>query len=204
MPESAGTNSITTTQPFSTEYTNLEKAAQRNRSDFASATQKKQNELDAQKRATEQAAKGEKSARGELKDARAQIREDKNKISELNGELKDARTQASKDKKAISELNGECLRICLQKKGDCSDGKASDTYARSLFVRSLKFFGYIFKSSMVQIWEMQINDYRNTKHSKLSTTQSSNRCLESSSTDKQSKLPMKKHTSEPAPGLHSS
>ncbi|KAM0795854.1 hypothetical protein BDR22DRAFT_574512 [Usnea florida] len=76
-----------------------------------------------------------------------------------------------------------------------------DPQSTLAFVRSLKFFGYICKSSVVEIWEMKVNDYQNTKHSRPSTNQSSNLCPRSSSTSKQVNKPKKKHASEPARGL---
>ena len=69
---------------------NLEHAGKKNRSDFQSALQKKENHIDAQKRACNKAIADGDTARRELKEARAETSKDRKKINGLEKQVADS------------------------------------------------------------------------------------------------------------------
>ena len=68
----------------------LETAGKQKRSDYASALQKKENDVDAQKRACERATTDGDTARRELKEARAETSKDRKKINGLEKQVTDS------------------------------------------------------------------------------------------------------------------
>ena len=103
----------------------LEEKARRSQSDFDSALQRKQNEIDAQKRAADQAVDERDAARRALKDAKAQAGKDKKKITELeiqvtdstkktadlDAQVKENKASISRKDKTIIDMRGERQKL---------------------------------------------------------------------------------------------
>ena len=77
--------------------------ARKTRSDFDSALQKKDNDINTHKRASEQATKDGETACHELKEARAQAGKDKKRVVELERQLADASKKTAELKAQVKE-----------------------------------------------------------------------------------------------------
>ena len=88
----------------------LEDKARKNQSDFDSALQRKQNEIDAQKCAADQAADDRDGARRELRDAKAQAGKDKKRITELELQVTDFTKKTTGLDAQVKENNASISR----------------------------------------------------------------------------------------------
>ena len=79
----------------------LENKAKKSRSDFDSALQKKENEINMHKRTSQQATKDGDTAYRELKDARAQAGQDRKRLRELERQLTDSTKQIAELKAQV-------------------------------------------------------------------------------------------------------
>ena len=82
---------------------NLEKKVNEERSNFNSTSQKKENEIDAHKRAFQEVTEDSNSIRVELKDTRAQATKDKKRIAELEKQVANAARKASELEAQVKE-----------------------------------------------------------------------------------------------------
>ena len=98
----------------------LETAVKRNRSDFESALQKKENEIGAQKSACERAMADEDTARRELKEARAETSKDGKKIKGLEKQVADGQKKTGE---LEAQVKAKDVALAAAKKASETEAK---------------------------------------------------------------------------------
>ena len=107
---------------------NLENAGKKNRSDFESALRKKENHIDAKKRACDQAIADRDTARRELQEARAETSKDRKKINGLEKQVADGQKKSGELEAQVKSKDASLASA--RKASETESGKAkaaSDT-----------------------------------------------------------------------------
>ena len=110
---------------------NLENAGKKNRSDFESALQKKENHIDTQKRACEKAIADGDTARRELKEARAETSKDRKKINGLEKQVADSQ---KKTEELEAQVKAKDASLAAAKKASESETRKAKTASDAALV----------------------------------------------------------------------